>query len=164
MILFPTLLLFHLLGINGQDSEACLAPTKYLQMKIDPLTEHSGLTVEGVYAYKVGRKTLYKPFRSSVSTVIEFPQGAAGYLLLHTKAGSGVITLQHNLYERNQQETYYLFEDDLLNLMFTPSGARVSVGSWSKQEERVIQMLPRLHAQMPAALSVHTLRSPNPEK
>jgi hypothetical protein len=62
MILFPTLLLFHLLGINGQDSEACLAPTKYLQMKIDPLTEHSGLTVEGVYAYKVGRKTLYKPF------------------------------------------------------------------------------------------------------
>lgn len=75
-----------------------------------------------------------------------------------------MITLQHNLYERNQQETYYLFEDDLLNLMFTPSGARVSVGSWSKQEERVIQMLPRLHAQMPAALSVHTLRSPNPEK
>lgn len=143
------LLLSSLIGSRVQDPIG--SPNKYLTITINPITEHLGLALEGTYSYKSGKTTVFRQFSEKGAVKLEFPAGSAGFLLLHAKEGSGVITMKHNLEESEREETHYIFEDDVMGLRFIPSGSRVS-GSSIDRGRRLLSGYP--------ALSLSSLRSP----
>lgn len=107
-------------------------PNKYVTITINPITEHLGLALEGTYSYKSGKTTVFRQFSEKGAVKFEFPAGSAGFLLLHAKAGSGVITMKHNLDEGEREETHYIFEDDIMGLRFLPFGSRTAVSSMDR--------------------------------
>lgn len=126
------LLLSFLIGSRVQDSIRIPMPNKYVTITINPITEHLGLALEGTYSCKSGKTTVFRQFNEKGAVKFEFPAGSAGFLLLHAKAGSGVITMKHNLDEGEREETHYIFEDDIMGLRFLPFGSRTAVSSMDR--------------------------------